>query len=191
MEKWIVVIVKDPWLKNTLIDDIEFKKSTTQLSKEQEEKEKLIDEEKSRKCPKCLRNYTPKEARDGYCHYHPGFVVDIDRPSDRLTSERAQVILQRSILKKLPEEEMPKLVWACCLRRYGDSFQACETGKCGLPTELEDTVTMRDDNYIDKVQEYFKNNQTADKNLKQFLESYKSSTTQLSMGKTTRTDIRS
>ncbi|CAF1659201.1 unnamed protein product, partial [Didymodactylos carnosus] len=34
-EKWIVMIVKDPWLKTTLIEDIEFKKSSAQLNKVQ------------------------------------------------------------------------------------------------------------------------------------------------------------
>ncbi|CAF4534848.1 unnamed protein product [Didymodactylos carnosus] len=98
------MIVKDPWLKNTLIDDIEFKKSTAQLNKEQAEEDKRIDEETSRKCSKCLRSYTPKEARDGNCHYHPGFVGDINQPRERLTSEKAQVILQRAVLQKLSEK---------------------------------------------------------------------------------------
>ncbi|CAF1254314.1 unnamed protein product [Didymodactylos carnosus] len=32
IEKWIVMIVEDPYLRNILIDDIEFKKSTAQLT---------------------------------------------------------------------------------------------------------------------------------------------------------------
>ncbi|CAF5043537.1 unnamed protein product, partial [Rotaria sp. Silwood1] len=52
------------------------------------------------------------------------------------------------LLQKLPEQEIPKLIWACCLRRYGESIQPCEIGKCGLPKELEDTVQMNNDDYI-------------------------------------------
>ncbi|CAF0853024.1 unnamed protein product [Adineta steineri] len=172
IEQWIVMIVKDPWLKDTLIDDIEFKKSTAQLNKEREVEEKRIDEETPRKCPKCLRNYTPNEVRDGSCYYHPGFVVNIDLPDEKMTGEQAQAILQRSILQKLPEQDKPELVWACCLRKYGDSLQPCETGKCGLPIELEDTVRMDSDDYITVVQEHFKRNITANKKLA-FLKSIK------------------
>jgi hypothetical protein len=171
------MIVKDPWLKNTLIDDIEFKKSTSQLNKEQEEEEKRIDEETPRKCPKCLRNYTPKEVRDGSCHYHTGFIVDIDKPNERLTGEKAQAILQQSLLQKLPEQDIPKLLWACCLRKYGDTLQPCETGKCGLPAELEDTVSMKNTDYITVVQEYFKKNPAAIKNLEEFLRNYRQTPT--------------
>ncbi|CAF5164585.1 unnamed protein product, partial [Rotaria sp. Silwood1] len=142
------MIVKDPWLKNTLVDDIEFRKSSAQVLIDDTDEKKRIDGETSRKCPKCLRNYTPKEARDGSCYYHPGFVVDIDHPNEQLTSEKAQAILQCALLQKLSEQEMPKLLWACCLRRYGESIQPCETGKCGLPKELEDKVQMNNDDYI-------------------------------------------
>ncbi|CAM4861665.1 unnamed protein product [Rotaria socialis] len=193
IEKWIVMIVKDSWLKNQLINDIEFQKSISQLNKEHEEEEKRIDEETPRKCPKCLRNYMPKEARDGNCHYHTGFVVDIDKPNERLIGEKAQAILQHSLLQKLSEQDMPKLDpvpetigstgriespgWACCLRKYGDSLQPCETGKCGLPAELEDTVNMKNNDYITVVQEYFKKNSAAIKNLEEFLRNYKQTAT--------------
>lgn len=171
------MLVKDPWLKYTLIDDIAFQKSSTQLNQEQQDDTKRIDDETSKKCPKCLRNYIPKEARDGNCHYHSGFVVDINQPNEQLTTEQAQAILQCSILKKLSEAEMPKLIWACCLHRYGESFHSCETGKCGLPKELEGKVNINDNNCIHKVQEYFKTNQAAKDNLKNFLQKYHSSTT--------------
>ncbi|CAF1515158.1 unnamed protein product [Didymodactylos carnosus] len=153
IQKWIVMIVKDPWLKTTLIEDIEFKKSSAQLNKEQKEEE--------------------KQTRAGNCHNHPSFVVDIDQLNKRLTSEDAQAILQCSMWKKLPEQEMPKLLWACCLRRYGDSFQSCETGKCGLPTELEEKVNINNDTYISIVQEHFKKNASAEKSLEEFLKRYK------------------
>lgn len=171
------MLVKDPWLKQTLIGDIAFQKSSTQLTQEQQVEAKRIDEETSKKCPKCLRSYTPKEVRDGNCHYHSGFVVDIKRPNEHLTTDEAQVIRQCSILRKLPEDEMPKLVWACCLHRYGETFHACETGKCGLPKELEGKVDINDANCAQKVQEYFKTNQVAKDNLKNFLQRYNSSTT--------------
>jgi len=171
------MIVKDPWLKHTLIEDIAFQKSSAQLNQEKQEEDKRLEEETSRKCPKCLRNYTPKETRDGNCQYHPGFVVDIKRPHEHLTSEQAQSILQCAILKKLPEEEMPKLFWACCLHRYGESYQSCETGKCGLPKELEGKVNMNDEKYINQVQEHFKANLSAKKNLEEFLNRYEPSPT--------------
>ncbi|CAF4983756.1 unnamed protein product, partial [Rotaria sp. Silwood1] len=177
IEKWIVMIVKDPWLKNTLVDDIEFRKSSAQVLIDDTDEKKRIDGETSRKCPKCLRNYTPKEARDGSCYYHPGFVVDIDHPNEQLTSEKAQAILQCALLQKLSEQEMPKLLWACCLRRYGESIQPCETGKCGLPKELEDKVQMNNDDYINLVQEHFKKNATAKKNLDEFLRKYRQTAT--------------
>ncbi|CAF4658666.1 unnamed protein product [Rotaria sp. Silwood1] len=177
IEKWIVMIVKDPWLKNTLVDDIEFRKSSAQVLIDDIDEKKRIDEETPRKCPKCLRNYTPKDARDGSCYYHPGFVVDIDHPNEQLTGEKAQAILQCVLLQKLPEQEIPKLIWACCLRRYGESIQPCEIGKCGLPKELEGTVQMNNDDYINMVQEHFKKSPTARKNLDEFLRRYRQTTT--------------
>ncbi|CAF1220467.1 unnamed protein product [Didymodactylos carnosus] len=171
------MLVKDPWLKHTLIEDIAFQKSSAQLSQEKQEEDKRLDEETSRKCPKCLRSYTPKETRDGSCHYHPEFVVDINRPDEHLTSEQAQSILQCAMLNKLPEERMPKLFWACCLHKYGESYQSCETGICGLPKELEEKVNMNDEKYINQVQEHFKANASAKKNLRDFLNRYNPSAT--------------
>ncbi|CAF3462615.1 unnamed protein product, partial [Rotaria sp. Silwood2] len=43
-----------------------------------------------------------------------------------MTGEEAQEVLQCAILKKLSEEEIPKLIWACCLRIFSDSSHPCE-----------------------------------------------------------------
>lgn len=72
---------------------------------------------------------------------------------------------------------MPKLVWACCLHKYGETYQSCETGKCGLPKELEGKMDMNDEKYINQVQEYFKTNAAAKKNLRDFLNTYNASAT--------------
>jgi hypothetical protein len=94
------------------------------------------------------------------------------------------------VLKKLSEAEMPKLIWACCLHRYGETFHSCETGKCGLPKELEGKVNINDDNCIHKVQEYFKANQAAKENLTNFLKRYQSSIKNAMPSFTTKTTLK-
>ncbi|CAM4934856.1 unnamed protein product [Rotaria socialis] len=126
---------------------------------------------------KCLRNYVPKEARDGNCYYHPGFVVDINNPKKPMTGEEAQEVLQCAILKKLSEEEMPKLIWACCLHIFSDSSHPCEVGRCGLPKELEGQIDMSQDNYVALVQEKNKENTRAKKKFEEFLQRYRQTTT--------------
>jgi hypothetical protein len=186
LEKWIVMVVKDPWLRDTLIDDIEFQKSSAQLLAEKTEKNTRQDEETPRKCPKCLRNYVPKEARDGNCYYHPGFVVDINDPTKHITGEEAQEVLQCAILYKLPEEKMPKLVWACCLRMFTDSSHPCEVGKCGLPKEMEGKIDMSQGNYVAVVQEKNKENAVAKKKLEEFLQRYTQTKTNKSSADSTK-----
>jgi hypothetical protein len=171
------MVVKDPWLRDTLIEDIEFQKSSAQLLAEETEKNTRQDEETSRKCPKCLRNYVPKEARDGNCYYHPGFVVDINNPTKHITGEEAQEVLQCALLNKLPEEKMPKLLWACCLHIFSESSHPCEVGKCGLPKELEGTIDMSQDNYVTLVQGKNKENAVAKKKLEEFLQKYRQTIT--------------
>ncbi|CAF0843802.1 unnamed protein product [Didymodactylos carnosus] len=117
-EKWNVIIVEDEYLKDLLISDIKFKKTSTQLKQEEDSEEKRRDDEKSRKCPKCLQNYIPSKTNYGNCHYHDGFVVDIDHPDSRLTDDQAQALMQRAKFGKVSEQDVPKLVWACCLRSH-------------------------------------------------------------------------
>ncbi|CAF3047343.1 unnamed protein product [Rotaria sp. Silwood2] len=181
VEKWIVIIVKDDYLKSTLINDIEFKKTTAQIDEEQREKEKCEDDERSRKCPKCFRDYIPKDTKFGDCHYHDGFVIDCDKPIETspIAIKEARLKMQQAELMKDEEENatvktpLPKLVWSCCLHRYGSSHPECRISKCGLPEELEDTVDMKRDDYMKIVEEHFMKNQVAVDNTKKFIEDYK------------------
>lgn len=63
---------------------------------------------------------------------------------------------------------MPKLIWTCCQRKSDESYQECQTGKCGLSQEFEVVLDMNDDNYVTFVQEYFKKNLATEKMLKDF-----------------------
>lgn len=161
VEKWIVIIVKDLYLKTTLIKDIEFQKTRAQQDEEMKEEEKRIDDERPRKCPKCSKDYVPKDARFGECYYHDGFIIDLEKPEVSLTADKARAIMQRIELIREQEENkaektpLPRLLWVCCGHRYGESQMGCRTASCGLPEQLEGEISMQSDDYLTKVQEYF------------------------------------
>jgi len=175
------MIVKDTYLKSTLIKDIEFKKTMAQIKEEKYEKNKCEDDERSRKCPKCFKDYIPKDTKFGDCHYHDGFIIDCDKPIETavITVEAARLRMQQAELIKEEEENatvktpLPKLFWSCCLRRFGGSHPECRISKCGLPEELENQVDMKRDNYMKIVQEHFMKNEVTINNAKKFIEDYK------------------
>ncbi|CAF0857699.1 unnamed protein product [Adineta ricciae] len=181
IEKWIVMVVKDPYLKSTLIKDIEFKKTTAQINEEEYEKEKSEDDERSRKCPKCFRDYVPKDTKFGDCHYHDGFIIDCDKPIEAavVTIEVARLRMQQAELLKEEEEHtpvktpVPKLFWSCCQHRYGGTHPECRISKCGLPEELESQVNMKRDDYMTIVEQHFMKNKMAINNAKKIIEEYK------------------
>ena len=170
------MIIKHPLLLSLLIEDIAFKKTSQQLKQEKDEEEKRIDDETAKKCPKCLQNYIPSKTNYGNCHYHDGFVYDLDRNS-RLTSDEAQYMMQKAKLLNLNNDQMPKLIWACCLGRYGVD-QPCQTGLCGLPDELKDRpdINSSKEDPIVLVQQHFKKNRIAEEKIKTFVESYRQTT---------------
>ena len=143
VEKWIVMIVKDTYLKTTLVDDIEFKKTAAQQEEENQEEEKRLDDERVRRCPKCFRDYLPKDTKFGDCHFHDGFVIDSTNPDVAMTPDHAQMIMQRAEILKEREENvqnktpMPMLLWVCCGQRYGNNQSGCRISGCGLPEELK------------------------------------------------------
>ena len=173
------MIVKDKYLKTTLINDIEFKKTTAQLDEDIKEEEKRVDDERPRKCPKCFKEYIPKDTKFGDCHYHDGFIIDMEKPKEHLNVDQARAIMQQAELLREDEENaatktpFPKLVWACCGHRYGDNRPECRTSRCGLPKELEDEVDMKMDDYMTRAQEHFMKNPEAIAKLSQRLENYK------------------
>ena len=65
-------IVKDAYLKTTLINDIEFKKTSVQIDEDRKEEEERVDDEGSCKCSKCFRDYLLKDTKFGDGHYHDG-----------------------------------------------------------------------------------------------------------------------
>ena len=167
------MIIKHPLLLSLLIEDIAFKKTSQQLQQEKDEEEKRIDDETARKCPKCLQNYIPSKTNYGNCHYHDGFVYDLDR-NTRLTNDEAQCLMQKAKLLNRNSDQMPKLIWACCLSLYGTD-PPCQTGLCGLPDELKDraNISSSKQDPIAFVQQHFKNNQPAAQKIKKFVENYR------------------
>jgi hypothetical protein len=174
-EKWIVVIIKDQWLLSRLIKDIGFKKTSQQVKQEKDEEEKQLDDETAKKCPKCLQNYIPSKTNYGNCHYHDGFVYDLDR-GKRLTNDEAQSVMQKAKLLNRNTDQMPKLMWTCCLGLYGIDHP-CQIGLCGLPDELKDQsdINSSKQDPIVLVQQHFMSNPTAEQKIKKFVENYKQS----------------
>ena len=175
------MVVKDPYLKSTLIKDIEFQKTMAQINEEKYEKEKSEDDERSRKCPKCFRDYIPKDTKFGDCHYHDGFIIDCDKPIEAavVSVEIARLRMQQAELLKEEEEHaqvktpVPKLFWSCCQNRFGGTHPECRISKCGLPEELESQVNMKCDDYMKIVEQHFMKNKVAMDNAKKIIEEYK------------------
>jgi hypothetical protein len=182
-EKWIVMIVKHPLLRSLLVDDIEFKKTRQQIQQERDDEDKHIDEESVKKCPKCLQNYIPSKTSYGNCHYHDGFVFDLDQ-NIKLSNDQAQEVTQKTKLlasssRNDQHPQPPKLIWACCLGLYG-SDPPCQVGICGLPEDLKkDLVGLTQDHSV-LVEQHFMNNQVATQKIRKFMESYKTSSTTFS-----------
>ena len=179
-EKWIVMIVRHPLLRSLLTDDIEFKKTQEQIQQERDYEDKQNDEKKVKKCPKCLQNYIPSQINYGNCHYHDGFVYDLDH-NVKLNSEQAQAIAQKTKLLASSSRsdqvpcQAPKLMWACCLGVYG-ADPPCQTGICGLPEELKGLDECSQDPIV-AVEKHFMNNQAAAQKIQKFLQTYKTQPT--------------
>ncbi|CAF1015332.1 unnamed protein product [Adineta steineri] len=186
VEKWIVIIVKDPLLKSLLIDDIEFKKTSLQLKQKEDEEEKRKDDETVKKCPKCLQNYVPVKANYGDCCYHDGFVYDLDT-QQQLTSDKAREKIQQIKLQNKKQSQQQQLsqthsaiklevnlIWSCCLELADDHISAsgCQRGTHGLPDELQ-SLDLTNKDPIAVVQEHFIKNQVAAKKLDSFLKNQK------------------
>ena len=176
-EKWMVMIVKHPLLRNLLIDDIEFKKTLQQIQQENEEDAKRLDEQSVKQCPKCQQNYIPAQVNHGSCRYHDGFITDLDNNNNKpLTIQEAQRITQKvKLLAHSGNTEQnikqPKLMWACCLGLYGID-QPCRVGICGLPEELRDQKIDSNKDLVTFVQEHFMKNKAAAENINEFKKTY-------------------
>jgi hypothetical protein len=171
------MIVKHPLLRSLLIDDIEFKKTHQQIQQERDDEDKRIDEESVKKCPKCLQNYIPSKISYGNCHYHNGFIFDLDQ-NIKLSNDQAQAIAQKAKLlassnRNDQQPQPPKLMWACCLGVYG-SDPPCQIGICGLPEDLKGLIENTQ-NYATVVEQHFMNNQAAAQKIQKFMETYKTS----------------
>lgn len=176
-EKWIVMIVRHPWLRSLLGKDIEFKKTHQQIQQERDEKDKRLDDETVKKCPKCLQNYIPSKTSYGNCHYHDGFVFDLDQ-NMKLSNEQAQAAAQKAKLLASaargdqPLPPPPKLIWACCLGLYG-SDPPCQVGICGLPEDLKKKAIDLTQDHLTLVEQHFMNNQAAAEKVRKFMDTYK------------------
>ena len=53
----MVIVVKHPLLRQLIVDDIQFKKTSFQLQKESNDEKKRSEDEKEAVCPKCHQNY--------------------------------------------------------------------------------------------------------------------------------------
>lgn len=141
--------------------------------------EKRLDDERPRKCPKCCKDYMPKDTKFGDCHYHDGFIVDLDNAQKRLTVDQARLIMQKAAMIREQEENssnktpLPRLMWVCCEQFYGDHQSECRISSCGLPEELKGEVDMQTDDYMAKVQEYFMQNDDLIRKSNQLAENYK------------------
>ncbi|CAF1383873.1 unnamed protein product [Adineta steineri] len=171
-EKWIVMIVKHPFLLNTIIEDIEFKKTQYQIQEEESQAQQKLDEETAKKCPKCLHNYIPSKINYGSCHYHDGFVYDLDNRK-RMTPDEAQQTMQKARLTNRNMDQQPKLIWGCCLGIYGHD-PPCQTGICGLPDELkkQSTAALSQEDMTTLVQQHFMKNRRAQQKIDAFAQSY-------------------
>jgi hypothetical protein len=171
------MIVKRPFLRSLLIDDITFKKTHQQIQQERDDEDKRVDDESVKRCPKCLQTYIPSKNNYGNCHYHDGFVFDLDH-NVKLSNDQAQAIAQKTKLlahssRNDQPPSPPKLIWACCLGVYG-SDPPCQVGVCGLPEDLE-ALGEQSQNHLAAVEQHFMNNQAAEKKIRKFLETYKAS----------------
>lgn len=179
-EKWIVIIIKHPLLRTLLFDDIEFQKTHQQIREERDAEEKRLDDDSVKKCPKCLQNHIPSQTNYGSCHYHDGFVFDLDQ-NIKLTNEQAQAVAQKA--KPLASTARgdqqpppaPKLIWACCLGLYA-SDPPCQVGICGLPEDLQkkkkNIVDVTQDQ-LTLVEQRFMSNQVATEKVHEFVQTYK------------------
>ncbi|CAF1520020.1 unnamed protein product [Adineta steineri] len=140
-EKWMVIIVKNAFLRNSLIDDIEFKKTLQQIENERKEELKRIDDQCIKKCPKCEKNYIPSEVRQGDCQYHDGYIYNID-DRRKLSNQEARLKIQTAKLLSTssvtgPNSKPPRLIWSCCLGVYSVD-PPCVESTCGQIETLEE-----------------------------------------------------
>ncbi|UJR08366.1 hypothetical protein I4U23_012637 [Adineta vaga] len=176
-EKWMVMIVKNPFLRNLLIEDIDFKKTKGEAKKIAEKEKKQVDDETVKKCPKCQQNYIPSKTNHGSCHYHNAFVYDVENQR-KITREQAQTMTQKAKLVACDalsgtSVKLPKLIWGCCLGLYG-ADSPCQVGSCGLPEEIKETANESDLDPMILVRDLFMNNKEGDKRIEDFLKEHTS-----------------
>ncbi|CAF0893807.1 unnamed protein product [Didymodactylos carnosus] len=162
------------------------------MQQERDDENKRIDDETVKKCPKCLQNYIPSKTNYGNCHYHDGFIFDIDQNTP-LSNDQAQAIAQKAKLLAISagsgeHPKPPKLMWACCLGLYGTD-PPCQVGICGLPEELKGRPIEMGQDQVALVQQHFMNNHAATQKIRKFMETYKTPPTTTRITNTTRTPI--
>ncbi|CAF1619245.1 unnamed protein product [Rotaria sp. Silwood1] len=199
-EKWMVMIVKHPLLRSLLVEDIEFKKTLRQTQQEHEDEEKRLDGETIKTCPKCHRTYTSSENKYGNCQYHDGYIVDLDHAEKKLSQDEAQKEIQKAQIiasttsgDSMEKLQAPKLMWACCLTFFGGG-DPCKLGVCGLPEGISKEDIKPNTNLVTLVQDYFKKNEIAEKQIQEAINLYKQTKTKVetaALKSTTETPSRS
>ncbi|CAF1436316.1 unnamed protein product, partial [Didymodactylos carnosus] len=170
-EKWIVIIVKHPILKNSLCQDIAFNKTEKQIKQEQDDEQQRLNDKKEKKCPKCLNIYQKSEYGNT-CNYHDGFLYNL-KTNDITTALKASEIVFQAEFEKYVhtnngeneddnQNETPKFKWICCLKDFNGTQgngNGCVRGQCGLPKQLQEAEkSLSDDESIRLVQDYYLNN---------------------------------
>ncbi|CAF3213420.1 unnamed protein product [Rotaria socialis] len=197
-EKWIVMIVKNPYLRKHLVDEIEFKKTLQETQQKHEDEQKRIDNETVTLCPKCLQSYIPSKVDHGSCRYHNGYIIDLDNPTKILTQDDAQQIIQRVALdaamttnNENPNQKaaMPFLYWACCSSTFM-SGQPCKIGTCGLPETMKGQTIGPNEDLILLVQKHFQEDQQIKENAARLVKHYQEKKRSIRSTAQTTTNIR-
>jgi hypothetical protein len=171
----MIIAVKHPFLRSLLTDDIEFKATLRQNEQQREDEQKRQQDVIPKICPKCQQIYIPAEAKHGSCHYHDGFVVNLESEKP-ITEDEAHKLMQsaRLVASSASHDDaknklkIPELIWACCLRVFA-SEQACKAGTCGLPEDLKEDALDPNKDLITNVQEHFQKNEKAKKKIEEFI----------------------
>ena len=172
------MIVKQLFLRNGLLEEVDFKKTVRENQEKEEVEQQRLDSETTKTCPKCEGSYIPSQANHGSCRYHDGYIVDFKQPTEIIRHDQAQMQILRARFDagdsaadhNAPKVPIPKLFWTCCLTLVADN-QPCQTGVCGLPEQLKDALFESDEVMRAKVKELYEKNPRAKAKINAFVSS--------------------
>ena len=167
--------VKESFLRNSLLEDIDFKKTARENQEEEEDELARLDNETTKTCPKCEQSYGPSQVNHGSCWYYNGYIVDSNQPNVIVKQDQAQIQIQRARLAAVdsaaatnaPRVPIRKLLWTCCLSLVVD-HHSCQTGVCGFPDQLKDRQFESEEKMSAEVQNLLENNSFAKRKIEAF-----------------------